>query len=47
MLDESPLIDIKPFVPAFDNRLNASSGWLSRSLKDKQYTHKSDERFEE
>ncbi len=29
MLDESPLLDIKPFVPRFDNRENASSGWLS------------------
>ncbi len=29
MLDETPLLDIKPFVPRFDNRENASSGWLS------------------
>lgn len=29
MLDETPLLDIKPFVPRFDNRKNASSGWLT------------------
>jgi tRNA-Thr(GGU) m(6)t(6)A37 methyltransferase TsaA len=28
ILDGTPLIDIKPFVPLFDNNLNASSGWL-------------------
>jgi tRNA (adenine37-N6)-methyltransferase len=29
MLDETPLLDIKPFVHRFDNRENASLGWLS------------------
>jgi len=28
MLDETPLIDIKPFVPKFDNRPDATMGWL-------------------
>ncbi len=32
MLDNSPLIDIKPFVPAFDNRENARYGWLEGKL---------------
>ena len=27
MLDGTPLLDIKPFVPALDNRLTAGSGW--------------------
>ncbi len=27
MLDGTPLLDIKPFVPALDNRPNAGSGW--------------------
>jgi tRNA-Thr(GGU) m(6)t(6)A37 methyltransferase TsaA len=31
VVDGSPLLDIKPFVPLFDNRLNATSGWLGKS----------------
>ncbi len=45
MLDGTPLLDIKPFVPEFDNREGSSSGWLT------EYLHKtprkfSDDRFE-
>jgi tRNA-Thr(GGU) m(6)t(6)A37 methyltransferase TsaA len=29
VLDGTPLLDIKPFVPLFDNRDNAKSGWVS------------------
>jgi tRNA (Thr-GGU) A37 N-methylase len=29
IVDGTPLLDIKPFVPLFDNRVNAKSGWLS------------------
>jgi tRNA-Thr(GGU) m(6)t(6)A37 methyltransferase TsaA len=29
IIDGTPLLDIKPFVPLFDNRPNARSGWLS------------------
>lgn len=47
MLDGSPLIDIKPFVPEFDNRPNATSGWLtSASMKGKRNVL-ADERFEQ
>jgi tRNA-Thr(GGU) m(6)t(6)A37 methyltransferase TsaA len=28
MLDGTPLIDIKPFYPRYDNRRNAKIGWL-------------------
>jgi tRNA-Thr(GGU) m(6)t(6)A37 methyltransferase TsaA len=28
ILNGTPLLDIKPFVSQFDNRLNAKSGWL-------------------
>ena len=28
ILDGTPLLDIKPYVPLFDNRLNAKSGWV-------------------
>ena len=29
IIDGTPILDIKPFVPLFDNRPNARSGWLS------------------
>ncbi|MEA3339301.1 MAG: tRNA (N6-threonylcarbamoyladenosine(37)-N6)-methyltransferase TrmO [Chloroflexota bacterium] len=29
MLDETPLLDIKPFVPAFDHREDTRVGWLT------------------
>ena len=29
IIDGAPLLDIKPFVPRFDNRADAKSGWLS------------------
>ena len=29
IIDGTPLLDIKPFVPLFDNRANAKSGWVS------------------
>ncbi|MFX1368999.1 MAG: tRNA (N6-threonylcarbamoyladenosine(37)-N6)-methyltransferase TrmO [Promethearchaeota archaeon] len=46
MLDGTPLLDIKPFVPEFDNRISATSGWLSRSLKKQSQSFISDDRFE-
>lgn len=45
MLDGTPLLDIKPFVPRFDNRENATSGWLASSLKNQSDVHRSDDRF--
>ena len=29
LLDGTPVLDIKPYIPAFDAILDASSGWLS------------------
>ena len=29
IIDGTPLLDIKPFVPLFDNRPDAKSGWVS------------------
>jgi len=46
MLDETPLLDIKPFIPEFDNRSQATSGWLSKSPLVKDHTHTADTRFE-
>ena len=30
MIDDTPLLDIKPYVPEFDNRENAKVGWYGR-----------------
>jgi len=30
MLDGSPLLDIKPYVPDFDHRENVQIGWYGR-----------------
>ena len=31
VLDQTPLIDIKPFYPRYDNRDNVSIGWLEKN----------------
>ncbi|TFG33824.1 hypothetical protein EU527_06700 [Candidatus Thorarchaeota archaeon] len=46
MLDETPLIDIKPFVPEFDNRLSATSRWLARTKIVEEHPHIADDRFD-
>jgi tRNA (Thr-GGU) A37 N-methylase len=45
MLNDTPLIDIKPFVPEFDNRLDATSGWLTESLYPENHDYLGDNRF--
>ena len=45
MLNDTPLIDIKPFVPEFDNRLDATSGWLTQSLSSEKQGYLGDSRF--
>jgi len=36
VLDNTPLIDIKPYIPRFDFRENANNGWIkAKELKDK------------
>lgn len=45
VLDGTPLIDIKPFSPRFDNRLDAVSGWLDKSANTHPNDMKADERF--
>jgi tRNA-Thr(GGU) m(6)t(6)A37 methyltransferase TsaA len=34
VLDETPLVDIKPYVPRFDEREEAKFGWLEDKLRD-------------
>ncbi|MFH0888436.1 MAG: tRNA (N6-threonylcarbamoyladenosine(37)-N6)-methyltransferase TrmO [Planctomycetota bacterium] len=33
IVDGSPLLDIKPYVPPFDERTNAKIGWLEGKIK--------------
>jgi tRNA-Thr(GGU) m(6)t(6)A37 methyltransferase TsaA len=44
ILDGTPLLDIKPYVPEFDNQARIRSGWLERERKTVDY-RKSDDRF--
>jgi tRNA-Thr(GGU) m(6)t(6)A37 methyltransferase TsaA len=33
ILDGTPLLDIKPYVPEFDNRTDVKVGWLEKGLR--------------
>ena len=44
ILDETPLLDIKPFVPEFDAPPNCRTGWLEKAAQ-KAAARKSDQRF--
>jgi tRNA (adenine37-N6)-methyltransferase len=44
VLDGTPLLDIKPFVPDFDVHKNVKTGWLEKTSKNVN-KKKSDERF--
>lgn len=44
MLDGTPLIDIKPYIAAFDCPDNATSGWMCAS-RDEVVNKRSDKRF--
>lgn len=45
MLNETPLLDIKPFYPKYDNRIDAKAGWLDKKGVILVEKMKSDERF--
>ncbi len=45
MLDGTPLIDIKPFYPRYDNRENVSIGWLEQKKNVPLEELRADERF--
>jgi tRNA (adenine37-N6)-methyltransferase len=47
MLDGTPLIDIKPFYPRYDNRENAQIGWLEKNKDLPVEKLRFDERFKE
>mgnify|MGYP000158474455 CR=1 FL=1 len=44
ILDGSPLLDIKPYVPKFDQYTEARTGWLEKSGEEVE-RKRSDERF--
>lgn len=44
MLDGTPLIDIKPYVPEFDSKAVTAIGWLEKKQKNAAFL-KSDDRF--
>ena len=44
ILDGTPLLDLKPYVPEFDRQPKARIGWLEQ-VKEKVRTAKSDDRF--
>lgn len=44
MVDGTPLLDIKPYVPLMDNRKTERIGWLTDRI-DKMYEMRADERF--
>jgi len=45
MLDGTPLIDIKPFYPRYDNRENVLIGWLEKNKDLPVEMLRADERF--
>ena len=45
MLDGTPLLDIKPFIPKFDHRDNARVGWMEGAFQDARHRKISDDRF--
>ena len=44
IVDNTPLLDIKPYVPAFDQRENVKIGWLEKGV-DRLSTTEDDGRF--
>jgi tRNA (Thr-GGU) A37 N-methylase len=45
ILDETPLLDIKPYIPDVDHRRNARVGWLEGPFKKSTRRTVSDDRF--
>jgi tRNA-Thr(GGU) m(6)t(6)A37 methyltransferase TsaA len=44
ILDGTPLLDVKPYVPEFDQQTGAKAGWLE-AVRGKVKSTKSDDRF--
>ncbi len=46
MLNETPLLDIKPYVPEFDHATRVRTGWLEQARKT-VHERRSDDRFKQ
>ncbi len=46
MINNSPLLDIKPYFEDFDNRTDTKKGWLANKKDLNKYYFKSDDRFQ-
>lgn len=44
VLDGTPLLDIKPYVPVFDDQKDVRFGWLEKA-REEVHTKRSDDRF--
>ncbi len=47
ILDGTPLIDIKPYIPKFDAPKSTKVGWFEKAFRKKQHIHTADNRFAE
>jgi tRNA (adenine37-N6)-methyltransferase len=45
MLDKTPILDIKPFVPRFDHRQGTRVGWMENTFRELGHRTVSDDRF--
>lgn len=45
IVDGTPLLDIKPYVPCIDARKNVKVGWMARALRMNRHNKKADGRF--
>ena len=45
VLDETPLLDIKPYISQFDSRTSPQVGWFEKALSKKKYRTRADDRF--
>lgn len=45
ILDGTPLLDIKPYVPEFDQQSQVRVGWLEEKSRNGSHTKRSDKRF--
>jgi len=45
VLNNTPLIDIKPYIPQFDAVTSPQVGWFEKALKKKKHRTRADDRF--
>ena len=45
VLDKTPLLDIKPYIPQFDSLTSPQVGWFEKALRKKKHRVTADDRF--